>query len=137
MQATFIPQGPWYNPKLKEATYKVVIKEVHEGVYGKQRDQYVQVVYWLPDEEVYFVTNFYLPKDKPDNRSVERMSRLCKCVGQVPQDLLDSPRSFEGEELQVSVKKMRGVGGNGGNEYFDVDLFLPADCEPAEMMPAV
>ena len=39
-----IPQGPWYNSKLKEGAYDAVIKNVQEGVYGKQRDKYLQVV---------------------------------------------------------------------------------------------
>ncbi len=126
MNWTPIPQGPWYNPKLEEGAYDAVIKNVHESVYSIQRDKYIQVVLWLSDEEAHFVSNFYLPSNKPDNRSIHRLYRLCKCVGRVPQDALDDPALFEGEELQVTVKQMKGVRGNGGRLYCDVDLFLPA-----------
>ncbi len=126
MNWTPIPQGPWYNPELEEGAYDAVIKNVHEGVYGKNRDKYIQVVLWLPDEEAHFVTNLYFPENKADNRSVKRLYQLCKCVGQVPQDALDNPKWFKGEELQVTVKKMKGVRGNCGRAYCDVDLFLPA-----------
>ena len=126
MNWTPIPQGPWYNPKLEEGAYDAVIKSVHESVYGKNRDRYIQVVLWLPDEEAHFVTNLYLPENKPDNRSVKRLYQLCKCVGQMPQDALDNPQWFEGEDLQVTVKQMKGVRGNRGQAYCDVDLFLPA-----------
>ena len=126
MNWTPIPQGPWYNPNLEEGAYDAVIKNVHEGVYGMPRDKYLQVVLWLPDEEAHFVSNFYLSSNKPDNRSVYRLYRLCKCVGRVPQDALDDPALFEGEELQVTVKTMKGVRGNSGRAYCDVGLFLPA-----------
>jgi len=120
-----VPQGPWFNPRLPETVYDAVIEGIREGEYGKQKNTYIQFIFWLPGPEVNVVTNIYLPKDKPDNRSVHRLLCLCRCVGRVPQDVLDDPRSFEDESLQITVKKMKGVRGNGGQKYHDVDLFLP------------
>ena len=77
MNESPIPQGPWHNPILDEGIYDAEIRYINKGTYGKDGDTYLQFVFWLTEEEQYFVTNMYFPEGTPDNKSVLRLNRLC------------------------------------------------------------
>ena len=49
-----IPQGPWSNPVLAEAVYDAEIVCLHEGAYGTKQDRYLQFVFWLSEEQVFW-----------------------------------------------------------------------------------
>ncbi len=83
------PQGPWYNPEVADGIYDASITCVKENTYGADESPYLQLVFWLAAERCFFVTNLYFPKDKPDNRSAHRLAGLCRCLGLVPQDVVD------------------------------------------------
>ena len=125
MSVSTVPQGPWYNPALEEGSYNATITEITEGKYGKPKNAYLQCVFWLPDEKVHVVTNFYL-SSASDTKTGLRINRLCQAVGRLPDELRDSPRSFVGDRLQITIKRMVGKHGSETQEFYDVDLFLPA-----------
>ncbi len=120
------PQGPWSNPVLPEGLYDAEITSVGEGTYGEDKEMYLQFMFWLPKPEVYFVTNLYFPKGR-DSKSVQRLGSLCRCLNLVPQDAIDSPRSFQGLEMRITVREMKATSRTGGKPYCDVDLFLPPE----------
>ena len=124
MKSAQIPQGPWSNPNIADGDHGAKIVEIKRGLYGPNNDMYLQVVLSLPKAEQHFVTNLYFPKDKPDNKTVQRLSRLCQICGLVPQDALDSPQYFRGCELKIRVRKFKAGGRANSFEYCDVDRFL-------------
>ena len=126
-QTKGFPQGPWYNPELAEGVYDATITEVTEGTYGKDRNTYNQFVFWLPNEQVHVVTNFYLPATKQNNKTGLRLMRLCQVVSRIVEDVWTSPHSFKGDELRITVKRMRGKHGSQDQSFCDVDRFLPAE----------
>jgi hypothetical protein len=124
MSVSRIPQGPWYNPELEEGVYDAKIMYLTKGTYGAKYDPYTQIVLCLPKADQAFVTNLYFPEGKPDSKTVERLSRLCQCIGLLPQDVFDSPHAFHGAELRVQIKRCK----RDGREYWDVDRFLHAEA---------
>lgn len=124
MNSSKQPQGPWYNPSIDEGDHDAKIVEIKKGLYGPNNDMYLQVVLWLLKEEQHFVSNLYFPKDKPDTKTVQRLSRLSQICGLVPQDALDSPKEFRDCELKIRVRKFKAGGRKDSSEYCDVERFL-------------
>jgi hypothetical protein len=127
MQANTVPQGPWSNPDIQDGDHDAKIVEIKKGLYGPKNDMYLQIVLWLPKAEQHFVSNLYFPSGKPDNKTIERLSRLCQICGLVPQDALDSPKDCQGCELKIRVRKFKASGRADSFEYCDVDRFLHPD----------
>lgn len=124
MMTARIPQGPRDNPSLDEGIYDATIVNVKQGTYGADDSQYIQVIMRLPKPGFHFVTNFYLPQGKPDTRTLKRLTWFTQCFGLVPQDVLDSPQAFKGQQLKVQIKQCQ----NQGYSYCDVELFLHPDA---------
>lgn len=116
-----IPQGPWNNPTIPAGIYDAEIRYLADGKYHGKKDRYIQVVMWLPQVQDYFVSNLYFPHDQPDAKTVQRLARLCQCVGLLPQDAVDNPQYFRGQELKVQIGVFTA---KNGHEYRDVELFL-------------
>ncbi len=118
-----IPSHASENPRLADGIYAAMIERVIEDTYGDDQPL-VQVVFWLPDEEVHLVTNFYFPTGN-SWKVQRRFWVLCQIVGLEPSDLVYEPDLFEGRRLRLMTCRVDPMESNVAWWYSDVNRFLP------------
>ena len=122
MQYQNKPTSPWSNPPLNEGIYDAVIDELRHTTYGETDDPMVQIVFRIPSETVYLVTNVYFPVGGSIG-SQRRLYYLSACVGLELTDVYEDPQYFTDRCLRIHVQRQ----GNGqGGTHTDVTAFLPA-----------
>ena len=119
-----IPAHPTENPRLDDDTFAATIVRAVEGRYG-QDEPFVQILFWLAGQEVYFVTNFYFPKGG-SWKVQRRFWVLCKIIGLEPHDLASggqfSNRNFtpqvqcDATAIGAYRHRQTGIGMRQGND---------------------
>lgn len=118
-----IPAHPSENPRLSDGIYAAIIRNVIEDTYGDDQPL-VQVVFWLPEEEVHFVTNFYFPMGG-SWKVQRRLWVMCQMIGLEPADVAYEPELFEGRTLRLTTCRVDPRHSNVAWWYSDVNRFLP------------
>lgn len=127
-----IPVGPWQNTNLPNDVYSAVIEKLEESMYkGDENNRKLEIVLWLPTEEVCFVTCLYFPEGY-SKAAQKRLWHLCQALGVEQQKLIHNPESAVGRKLRVEIHQVYSSTANFGNPYCDVKCFLPPEKQELE-----
>lgn len=108
--------------------YRAVIKEVECSERPQPIDDYVRLVFWLPEPQIHVSTTLRFPAGDEGRQSMRRLLELCRSVGLTPP--LRSPADLLGCEVGVDLALANGVCPQ--LDGWDVGSFVPADLVPSQ-----
>ena len=135
MIADQIPSHPANNPNLEEGIYNAIIKQVSTGTYGDNQSPYAKVVFWLKEQDCFFVTHFYFPGNNAPG-SKARLWYFSQSVGLDTQDVVKNPELFVDLPVRIEVCRVTPEDALFSAPYSDVLRFLPAHKNQQDILSA-
>ncbi len=123
MNENQIPRGPWYNPYLSDGAYAAIVEETSYTTYGDSGGHVLQVVFWIPSEELYFTTNIYLPNEYTRGAHM-RLWHLFRSTEVELDDPEHDATFLEGKTLRLIITQNNSKASSVNWSYSDVAEFL-------------